>query len=250
MQGHIDLRNPQQVAVLNPNTTRVDFIIGGQKNCGFNSAAPKIDHSFPKLLEGHTSAGAYETFCIRADEVLEEIAVIKKSMARRLCRLSGICIAFSISVALYYKFFAADDWPTWIPIVFIVGSIILPCLCFILVFIDTHGRIAVVMTKKLEGVLSDFCCQSSTLTGELKSERRYTNRRSYVLAYIDFTVESSSPYGLESGYGASPVLSPAYTGAPSGGTNHAQRLADLEGIRSLISPEEYEQKRRDILSSV
>lgn len=244
MQGQIDLRNPQQVVVLNPNTTRVDFI--GQ-NGGLNSAAPKIDHSFPKLLEGHTSAGAYETFCIRADEVLEEIVVIKKSMARRLCCLFGTSTAFFFLIPLYYSF-APDDWPRWVPQVFIAGSF-LPFLCFFKMFRAAHGRIAIVMTK-LEGVLSDFCAQSSTLTGELKSERRYTNRRSYVLAYIDFTVESSSPYGLESGYGASPALSPAYTGAPSGGTNHAQRLADLEGIRSLISPEEYEEKRRDILSSV
>ena len=40
------------------------------------------------------------------------------------------------------------------------------------------------------------------------------------------------------------------TGGPTIGTNTAQRLQELEGIKSMISNEEYEQKKLQILNSI
>jgi hypothetical protein len=57
------------------------------------------------------------------------------------------------------------------------------------------------------------------------------------------STSSSGPFSLFSQMAAG-------AGVSSGGRDAAERLKDLEGIRSLISEEEYNQKKAEILSGI
>jgi hypothetical protein len=121
-----------------------------------------------------------------------------------------------------------------------------------------------VMTKvrkalsDLEMVCSEESSKYSNLSFHLRDDRVYTGRSVVAINYIEVSMgsapstENAAPVATTNSSGSFSLFSQMATGAgvSTGGRNVAERLKELEGIRSLISEEEYNQKRSSILSDI
>jgi len=223
-----------------------------------------IDRSMPGILHQHMGQSQWINFCDRVDSTLIELGPVRKKV-RNALRISGI-----ISLVLFGTIagvFASG-------VVFRAGSYyVFPILGVLFAIVPTFiycRMIAPVMTKvrktlsDLEIICNEESSKYSNLSFHLRDERFYTGRRSsVVINYIEVSIGSVSsaaggsnpigdPSANSSSSGAFSLFSQMATGAgvSTAGRNVAERLKDLEGIRSLITEEEYNQKKKEILSGI
>lgn len=228
-----------------------------------------IDRTFPGILSGKISDGEWNAFCEQIDKAVEPIGAMMKSMMKNTCILMvAVFVVFGITVAITRM--TGDKGRIYGPVVFVTCGMILPFY-----FFAQQARKVRAEGMKIEAEVVSILTAETNKRVEVSFHLRkdpYStgsgeNRTSRVHSYIECSVGTGT--GTEGGASmmeqglvptATEVVAPATTsifsslaGSSAGagsGPSAAQRLQDLEGIKALISAEEYNAKKKDILDSV
>ena len=226
-----------------------------------------IDRTFPGILSGKISDGEWNAFCEQIDKAVEPIGAMTKSMTKNMCILMvASFVVFGITGAI----FTMDKGIIYGPVVLVTCGMILPFY-----FFAQQGRKVRAEGMKIEAEVVSILTAETSKRAEVSFYLRkdpYStgsgeNRTSRVHSYIECSVGAGT--GTEGGASmmeqglvptATAVVAPPTTsifsslvGSSAGagsGPSAAQRLQDLEGIKALISAEEYNAKKKDILDSV
>ena len=235
-----------------------------------------IDRTMPVILRGHMSAEDWTDFCNQHDEV-----AIPSVSSRSLSSFPAfpfvmIFIVAIVTLVISFRREATRDlWNTsfsvGIPIgmFLLMGTLISSSICFMIV---TSRE-----SEKFIAALKRFCEETSnkqsSLTFHFKSESFITPSGSdrhkirtadkyYIEVCIAETTVDASPiasyYDPEIAIASAPLhisatkyYEPALAMSSSEASHSAaERLQELEKIKSLLTEKEYEQKRDDIIAAV
>lgn len=247
-----------------------------------------VDRNMPAILNGRMTQTEWKTFCDNIDQALEPMTPLKNNMFCRM-KAAGIgCLAvFPILFLpnLIKEDEDNDDRLNSTPTVAYVVPLFAVALCCIFAFVmftvrSTMAQINVAGEQVIR-VIAAESAKRSDVTFEQGSDVHKmhntssgstgTRIRSVTTSYIKCSVGNEST--MEQGYAniatptvpyAAPVpsapvstydkLSAGLTGTTmtsvGGSATAAQRIQELEAIKNMISPEEYNNKMREIMSSV
>jgi hypothetical protein len=239
-------------------SARINLIGQGYSTGNSLDGVIHIDRSMPGILHQHMGQSQWNQFCDRIDSKLSELGPIKKQV-RRALQISGIVslVTFGVIAGLLASgVFFRNKMYYLFPI---FGILFAGAPIFIY-----FRMVSPVMTKvrkalsDLEMVCSEESSKYSNLSFHLRDDRVYTGRSVVAINYIEVSMgsapstENAAPVATTNSSGSFSLFSQMATGAgvSTGGRNVAERLKELEGIRSLISEEEYNQKRSSILSDI
>ena len=240
---------------------------------GFTSQAVKIDRSFPGILADKMSNSAWLAFCDEVDTVLEPLTPMKQKVKRRLILTTvasiGLFAALAIMGATGSVITSSGVSPVYIG--FFIACAVVP-MAFQCSTMRTVMSQTTRIMENLQRVLNTESAKRSDVSFHIRTERYYTgnHRNSTGTNYIECSVGSTviPMGGGNSNYSndaastpvvAMPVFSstfenlasaPPATAPYSNGRSVAERLQELEGIRSLISTEEYSSKKKAILDGI
>lgn len=240
---------------------------------GFTSQAVKIDRSFPGILADKMSNSAWLAFCDEVDTVLEPLTPMKQKVKRRLILTTvasiGLFAALAIMGATGSVITSSGVSPVFIG--FFIACAVVP-MAFQCSTMRTVMSQTTRIMENLQRVLNTESAKRSDVSFHIRTERYYTgnHRNSTGTNYIECSVGSTviPMGGGNSNYSndaastpvvAMPVFSstfenlasaPPATAPYSNGRSVAERLQELEGIRSLISTEEYSSKKKAILDGI
>ena len=240
---------------------------------GFTSQAVKIDRSFPGILADKMSNSAWLAFCDEVDTVLEPLTPMKQKVKRRLILTTvasiGLFAALAIMGATGSVITSSGVSPVFIG--FFIACAVVP-MAFQCSTMRTVMSQTTRIMENLKRVLNTESAKRSDVSFHIRTERYYTgnHRNSTGTNYIECSVGSTviPMGGGNSNYSndaastpvvAMPVFSstfenlasaPPATAPYSNGRSVAERLQELEGIRSLISTEEYSSKKKAILDGI
>lgn len=244
---------------------------------GFTSQAVKIDRSFPGILADKMSNSAWLAFCDEVDTVLEPLTPMKQKVKRRLILTTvasiGLFAALAIMGATGSVITSSGVSPVFIG--FFIACAVVP-MAFQCSTMRTVMSQTTRIMENLQRVLNTESAKRSDVSFHIRTERYYTgNHRNstgsnITTNYIECSVGSTviPMGGGNSNYSndaastpvvAMPVFSstfenlasaPPATAPYSNGRSVAERLQELEGIRSLISTEEYSSKKKAILDGI
>ncbi len=246
-------------------STRIDIL--GQRG-GIHAQPGKnviIDRKFPGILNGRMSEFEWTSFCDNVDRAIAPIGPLKTQLSRGAMRGGVLMFAFFAVIAvLVTTRVLSDKIHMILPPLFIVFMIVPTVLSF-----RRFKLVAVQLSKimaDLEAVCQAESDKRSDVSFHVRAESYQTSsKRSSTINYIECSVGNAGTGGLsamEAGLGGAinpPVATPVVGGSSmfeslSGNVstqqNAAQRLADLEGIKALITEEEYDTKRKEILDSL
>ena len=243
-----------------PTATRVQFSISG--------CITTIERRFPPSLHSYLPQMSWDDFCDQVDE-----ALMPSNKAQRQAWSIGKCsiITFGIFVILQVIFYATlfTGHPLFpymkenrilgfIPIYFMVGFLV---FCFIIPWVSSC-RLSVIQNsviETLEGICKEYTARFPSLNIHYRHpiiewEGSGDDARAVVKAHacIEFDISASTGY-VNSTESFSPNLLMNTVAAPMLTTNVktiAQRMAELESIRSILSDQEYKDKRDEIMSQV
>lgn len=240
---------------------------------GFTSQAVKIDRSFPGILADKMSNSAWLAFCDEVDTVLEPLTPMKQKVKRGLILTTvasiGLFAALAIMGATGSVITSSGVSPVYIG--FFIACAVVP-MAFQCSTMRTVMSQTTRIMENLQRVLNTESAKRSDVSFHIRTERYYTgnHRNSTGTNYIECSVGSTviPMGGGNSNYSndaastpvvAMPVFSstfdnlasaPPATAPYSNGRSVAERLQELEGIRSLISTEEYSSKKKAILDGI
>lgn len=261
----------------------------GQTTSSFNvSSTVSIDRSIPALLGDRMSNQEWISFCDNVDQALEPAQTIRKQLA--CCTFLSVAASIGIFIAIAVmgatgRIFSIGSGGGFNPvyIVLFIAFIVAPTSiqCYIIkkrseglskVYDDLRTVINAESSKRSD---ISFHLREDTSVRYYSSSTSNTHRlHTSTIYYIECNVRLAGA-GHSSNDGgnafqhiptvASPVVmsslfdsisgggggnSSATTMAKSGGKSTLERLQELEGIKSLISEEEYNNKRNAILSAL
>jgi hypothetical protein len=243
----------------------------------FNSKV-SIDRSMPAMLSDRMSNHEWTAFCDRVDQALEPTQNIK----RQLACYTGLSVAASIGIFIaiavmgatgrIFSLYGGGFNPLYILLFvsFIVVPLTIPCHTIR----ATSQKISKVYDD-LRNVVNEESSKRSDISFHLKEEIMHmgysssSNRvNTRTMNYIECCISSSSSGGHRmNGEGdgnyfpvsatVMPSMLDTMSGGGSGGAGRMSagkstlaRLQELEGIKALLTEEEYNQKKNAILASI
>jgi len=245
--GQMIINNADQMQS-GANTTVIT--INGQNTVGVNSAcidnSVTIDKTFPPILVNRLSASSYSSFCDEIDRVLEPMSKITKDLA--VTNLVTFVI-FIGALALFLVITLMDFFETFIRLILIFG------ICALGSILSIYGRKLFASRQQdvinnLEQVCTRKSTESQQISFQLNTNQTFegfTRRgrariNSLRVLSISINVSPNAAAAAMDGF-ATTIMTP-------GGTSTAQRLQELEGIKSVITEQEYQEKRRAILNTL
>lgn len=257
----IRLAMPTQ-PIASPSTVRVEL---ENTRISTGLCVLKIDRRFPPNLQSYLSQASWNDFCHQIDEAFLPL-VKAQSKSCSLCLFVSFVILVPLIVVQILVFTGQLQITTntgifrFFPIFIMVGGLYLIIAGCVL---SCHSsRLWNEAVERVNGILKDFSSRYSSLNIHLREIREsYTDsdgdRRVRIAGhYIEFELPSATGVGMDSTVSYAPsmvvvqgTLATPVMNNPSGKTIE-QRMADLESIRSLLSDQEYSEKRNQILSQV
>ena len=240
------------LADIDPNAALID--IAGQSRC--NGGVPvTIDRTFPDVFDGRVSQVVWSQFCEEVDRGLESMPRIMKNYPRSkyllLFLYPGIGFFFVV-------LFAILDWDNLNGLVAVLVSVPLGTFIVLHVLVSCWTRKIVKSFCDVVNDLNELCTRKSKDNTQVSYHIVNTMGKSINMDGGNYVTELRISVKLSDGNNngnndGNNNGSDLYAGknlVSTGQTNTAQRLQELEGIKSLINQEEYNHKRQDILNSV
>jgi len=245
------------------SSCRIDFT--GQQGGLCVSEPVRLSRTQPAALSPHMSGTAWTSFCDQIDIALEPLDKVKHiARVGTFAFLAGfLCFMIIPFVGLA----TSDPWsggstsPTFLifllgPLILMIGMMGTQC------WAASRGRAAM---REVEAVCEDISKQYSALSFHVRFEyivygryggyNHYSNSHNYrstnthtrTTNYIEVNVadvESRGDMGIAS---APPLVTASVLGTEK---SAAERLVELDNIRGMLSDEEYDRKRKEILDSL
>eukprot|EP00563_Minutocellus_polymorphus_P018020 CAMPEP_0197718488 /NCGR_PEP_ID=MMETSP1434-20131217/2627_1 /TAXON_ID=265543 /ORGANISM="Minutocellus polymorphus, Strain CCMP3303" /LENGTH=250 /DNA_ID=CAMNT_0043303151 /DNA_START=27 /DNA_END=779 /DNA_ORIENTATION=+ len=248
------------------SSCRIDFT--GQQGGLCVSEPVRLSRTQPAALSSHMSTTAWNSFCDQIDAALQSLDKVK-----HIARV-GTFVFFAgflcFMVLPFVSMAASDPWsgggssgPTFLifllgPLILMVGMMGTQC------WAASRGRAAM---REVEAVCEDISKQYSALSFHVRFEyivygryggsnyyagnnHNYHHRggSTHTTNYIEVNIADVESRG-DMGIASAP---PLVTASVVRGTEKsaAERLGDLDNIRGMLSEEEYERKRKEILDSL
>jgi len=246
------------------SSCRIDFT--GQQGGLCVSEPVRLSRTQPAALSHQMSTTAWNSFCDQIDAALEPLDKVK-----HIARV-GTFVFFAgflcFMVLPFVSFATTDPWsggsssPTFLlfligPLILMVGMMGTQC------WAASRGRAAM---REVETVCEDISKQYSALSFHIRFEyivyRRYggyyagnnynhhhhRGTSTHTTNYIEVNIADVESRG-DMGIASAP---PLVTASLVGGTEKsaAERLSELDNIRGMLSEDEYERKRKEILDSL
>lgn len=246
---------------------RIDFT--GQQGGLCVSESVRLSRTQPAALSQQMSTTAWNSFCDQIDAALEPLDKVK-----HIARV-GTFVFFAgflcFMVLPFVSFATSDPWsggssssPTFL--LFLVGPLILMVgLMGTQCWAASRGRAAM---REVEAVCEDISKQYSALSfhvrfqyivygryggstyyaGNNHNHHHHRGTSTHTTNYIEVNIADVESRG-DMGIASAP---PLVTASLVGGTEKsaAERLSELDNIRGMLSEEEYERKRKEILDSL
>ena len=248
----------------------------GTVNIGFEGqtgrSAMKIDRAMPSALQNHMSTHEWQLFCDNFDRECDKVMEFRRAVFKRL----GCVAQLPLLVMILLVVVSVSDVPALDAVKpgnpgFFAIVALFPIVAFggVFWFLKSAQNDAVRLRQAFESVCQSESAKRSDLNFTLKDYQqlgvRGGNVKGFNMIYIECTGSSLEvPHGDPSslppgpfgnlfanmaGQTAPPVAQPMYS-SNGGGGSAAQRLAELDKIKTYMTEEEYNQKRSDIISSV
>ena len=248
---------------------RIDFT--GQQGGLCVSEPIRVSRVEPAALSQHMSSTAWNSFADQIDAALEPLDKIKH--IARVATFVFIAGFLCFMILPFVSFATSDPWsgsstgPTFLlfligPLILMGGMVATQC------FAASRGRAAM---REVEAVCEDISKQYSALSFHVRFEyfvyRRYGGYNSYgnnhttyhhggtssyTTNYIEVNIADVEARGVTRGDMGIASAPPLITASVVGGAERsaAERLAELDNIRGMLSDEEYDRKRKEILDSL
>jgi len=251
---------------ISSNSIRVEFQTLQSSSSGCCSTVPmecKIERRFPPLLQNVFSSMSWNDFCNQVDEAFEPF-----QRARKISNLLALLsfLVFIILVIVQIVIFVGITTQErnahlqsirFVPIFFIIAFVLVFILqCFRACWVT---RLWKTTMERINHICTEYNHRYPNLYIRFRNSQYMTtsthghhHHTTAFPAYLEFEL-SSSPNNTVTVDTYSPYISTATTTLASHipeGKSVAQRMADLESIRSVLSDQEYYQKRNEILSQV
>lgn len=235
---------PAILADQNHNTAQIN--IDGQSD---NSGQATINKTFPILLNDRISQSSWTRFCEEVDRELEPLSGIRRTL--KIANMVRSLVGFAIMVAIMLLVIPSGvndyDGVSGLAIYMIILLVGIP-----LVLIVALSRYTSKLYSRFQDVVTEvkeICTRKSNddpeITFSVEQMPLLTNgilRLSTQGMYqLCISIKVAGARGNETGMGG-------VGGVVRGNT--AERLQELDGIKSLLTAQEYEQKRQNILNSV
>lgn len=246
-----------------------------------------ISRTQPAAMSAHMPSVAWDLFCNQIDEVLKPLESIKQRT--RIGMGLGFAFFIGIEIIFFSSFARTStsnpSSPTGgPPLMFFMPVIGFACLVIAIkcTQVRTQAQAKEVLSE-LERVCGDTSNKFSSLSFHVRMEyivvgRSNSNNNVQSTNHIEVSIANPEvgasaagvpAFGLEASSEAYPASSPYFPAASSpyvpaaypitvpivstSAVQHkslAERLGDLEGLKGIISTEEYERKRKDILDGI
>lgn len=251
----------------------------GTVNIGFEGqtgrSTMKIDRAMPSALQNYMSTHEWQLFCDNFDRECDKVMEFRRAVFKRL----GCVAQLPFLVMILLVVVSVADVPALDAVKpgnpgFFAIVALFPIVAFggVFWFLKSAQNDAVRLRQSFENVCQSESAKRSDLNFTLKDYQQLGvsgggNVKGFNMIYIECTGSSLEvPYGDPSslppgpfgnnnlfanmaGQTAPPVAQPMYS-SNGGGGSAAQRLAELDKIKTYMTEEEYNQKRSDIISSV
>jgi len=233
--------------------------------CGNNVVDITIDRTFPAILDGRLSITAWTEFCDQVDNTLRPVSDIKRRLGKSMKIFPVfMCIPFFIVPVIIFTsdFYAENFWLFYlIPVFSIALFVVYGC------YMKKIMNELFAILEDLKRVCADTSNRYSDVSFHVREEFVYTGgRRSTKLNYIQVLTSGPSASMMENGHinpavpvTATPVFNSTFnalagnTGngvTPGNSKSTVERLQELDSIKSIISAEEYERKKKQILDGI
>jgi len=240
--------------------------------CSCWSFEIKLDGRIPLSLSNYLSQITWDDFCNQVNDVFLPYykARLKASILMTISLLALVALIIT-QIGIYTGFVKLrtvtdDEWSysmdpvSAIPIFIIVAFVQL--FFIICISMCLTARVFTSSVLRINGICSDFSSRLPNLHIRLRNQ---DNPNNFLLvrptspyrdddgvyhdaqypAYIEFELSSSYSMAIDTTISYAPTLVTNTTGK-----SIAQRMADLESLRSVLSDQEYQQKRAEILSQI
>lgn len=237
-------------------SSRIELSHGRGGICGGSG----IDRTKPAVLEPYMNNKDWEEFCQKVDVALEPTNLATRISRGTFCATFLIFfIVLILSVVRTKTCFdnhsgynsrgpndcGPDSALFVLPVVMIFVSTAAFCVSAV---------VATVVQREIQRICQDASRRQPQLSFHVRYERHYyrRDRRSSTTQYIEVSMDGNNPPDTTVSTrtvipmgDAVPIASAVVTdGSP------AERLAELEKMKHLITPKEFETKRAEILASV
>jgi len=245
--------------------------------------APVIDRSFPGILSGKMSESEWTSFCNDVDKTLEPVGPIKGQIMAKMKMLAcGMFASFAVIAGITATGALTNSVGFYIyPVLFFSFPLGIFCVSK-RAFASVAGELRKVMTD-----LEEVCERESARRHDVSFHVRAqtfggggNNNRGRQINYIECSVGNAGSgagavNAMEAGQAppvaypvgdpdinvsasAAPATTSIFSSLALGGSaqptaptiSTATRLQELEGIKSLLTEEEYNTKKQDILNSI
>jgi len=238
------------------NAGRIDF--DGQASGGcLPSGNVTINRTIPTILDGQLSISSWTLFCEDIDRALQPLTSIKKKFG--IVAIIKSFATLSLFIFFMLAFIPFDYNPDrnvfnrrWLLITLI------PLGVFLALFFVSNSLTSRYeeMIEEVKKICTKKSNEHSSMTFHLRDDiftqqarvlvsARGTSRTHYIEVIVGDGRETNVS-NLEAGFNTIPSVAIESRGQ----TRVAQRLQELDGIRSLITEQEYQQKKQDILSNI
>mmetsp|Transcript_15981 Transcript_15981/g.15378 ORF Transcript_15981/g.15378 Transcript_15981/m.15378 type:complete len:223 (+) Transcript_15981:57-725(+) len=221
-------------------STRIE--LNGQMKIG----QIKIERSFPGILNGQMSESEWTNFCDRVDQTLLPIADVRRKKRKMTLIFILLMVIFFGVFAIFITGSGGISFLPFLPVVIIAPFIINVC------FMIRMSKKARETWTQLKQVCEDESNRRSNVSFHVRDEKIYMGRSAMLLNYIECSVGTGN-YGVT----AVPEVGSMFdqmmgnqSQATQDSRSVADRLKDLEGLKPILSEEEYARKRKDILAEV
>ena len=217
------------------SSTRIDLRTNATSGCLSNVKMFEIERTMPAVMDGYMMSHEWQEFCDRVDSAMEPMAKTAKiaMISFWLCFLGGV-----VAVAVFFTLFWKGDVSTSLFPDLLIVVVPVVVMSFVVTAISCYGS---VIGQRVKQSIIQICEDTSNRNSSLSVHFR---EETYVVGSGDNRSTKSNWY-IEVSIKQDAVSA---VGVPS--ESAVKRLEDLEAVRSMLSPEEYDEKRARILEKL
>ena len=220
-------------------------------NDGRSRGNINIERTFPAILDGHMSLSEWETFCNQVDKTIAPLEGYRRSFFQKRI-IGGVLSLIMFGLLMYFVTqdtyaYAYNGGP---PVKIIVVGVLFAMMSLIVPFSFRRlWKQCLELEEEVKRVLSNESAKRSNVSFHLRAVP--------MLGKVIECVVSSVSVGAGSGI-SFPAKVSAFdslaleTGLGNTTANKtiAQRLQELEEVKGMLSEQEYERKKSEIIASL
>jgi hypothetical protein len=221
-----------------------------------------IDQTRPAIMNDYISDYEWEQFC---DEIDNALAGMNLHQTFQMIATGLTLVTFIVSFAVSYANFGTPGSPSFA--IFALPAISIVCAIAIVCYGST---LAVKAKNEMQAAcVTTTSTKQPRLSFHVRYEYHYSRRYGgssfsndgnygghnhtsvHTTQYIEVSINQDTvtiPIGAAPAYAA--ATAPTTTGVGTGATTATDRLVELDKIKHLLSPSEYEEKRTQIIKEM